>query len=134
MVTPTDYYIAAFVGSLVIWFKLKSEGKAVITFINWLAPERFNRPWARLCEPFLFAAAGCFATMLTKPTSSLQAFVEGVGFMSAIQAYSKSGPPVQAAEVMAKAREEQTEASAGEPRVSSKPRPKAKPGTKKKGK
>lgn len=76
-----EYYFVCWVGTIILFFRLKSDNKAVMRFIQLLNPLWENKPLTVILDMLLFTFAGAFVgTILTQPANVQQSLATGLGW------------------------------------------------------
>ncbi len=85
-----SYYVASWVGAILLYFKMKTEGKAVIEFLPHLFGNEITSPVGKIAEVLIFSIIGAIiATILTIPSNPQQAIAAGLGWTGLLSAFTK---------------------------------------------
>lgn len=78
---PLGFYVVCWVGSLVLYFQMKSTNKSVIKFLPHINQTWSNNPWALFFDALLVTIVGAYVgTVITEPINVQQALAAGLGW------------------------------------------------------
>ncbi len=80
----TVLVLACWSGAFVLYSRLRTEGREVIEFVEWIAPN-WQSPYRQLVETVLFSSIGALVSyVIGEPLTLRQAFSIGLGWTSLI--------------------------------------------------
>jgi hypothetical protein len=84
---PLDYYIVCWTGAVVLFFRLRSDGRPVMEFLPHLIPRLQGSTTARILDFIFFSLIGALiGTILTQPSNVQQALAAGLGWTGLVAA------------------------------------------------
>ena len=89
---PIEHYAVCWSGAIVLYFKLRSDGRSVMEFLPHINPKWKKSVGLRIIDILLFSLVGALiGTIFTEPTTPQQALAAGLGWTGLLSAVAKTG-------------------------------------------
>lgn len=94
---PLEIYIVCWGGAIVLYFKLKSDGRPPMEFLPHIKDSWRESPTLKGLDILIFSVVGAFvATIFTQPDNAQQALAAGLGWTGLLSAAPPKGTGAEA--------------------------------------